>query len=84
MHITSAAMLANVLRDKRKRKGLSQNEAGKSVGIKQTTVSAFENSPEGTRLETLFKLLAALELELHVAERKSSSETTGSDWDQEW
>ncbi|WP_338134921.1 MULTISPECIES: hypothetical protein [Enterobacteriaceae] len=26
--------------------------------IKQSTVSEFENHPEGTRLDTLFKLLA--------------------------
>nr|AKN36110.1 hypothetical protein [Vibrio tasmaniensis]AKN40811.1 hypothetical protein [Vibrio sp. 1F_189] len=47
MQITSAKMLANALRDQRKAQQLTQTEAAKSVGVKQTTVSSFENAPEG-------------------------------------
>jgi len=35
----------------------------------------FENEPERTKLETLFKILAGLELELIVQPRKKSSDT---------
>ncbi|WP_232605361.1 hypothetical protein [Photobacterium phosphoreum] len=54
--------------------------------MKQTTVSAFENMPEGTKVETLFKLLAALDLELHVQPRNSNTETQNSNqqWNEEW
>ncbi|MFT4926589.1 MAG: HTH-type transcriptional regulator/antitoxin HipB [Phenylobacterium sp.] len=82
MQITSASMLANVLRDQRKNKKISQSEAAKTVGIKQTTISAFENSPESTKLATLFKLLAALDLELSVNPRSAESNT--SQWTEEW
>ncbi|MRF92847.1 transcriptional regulator, partial [Klebsiella quasipneumoniae] len=43
----------------------------------------FENNPESTKLETLFKILASLELELHVVKRgKNLSE--GKVWNKEW
>jgi len=86
MQITSAKMLANALRDQRKAQQLTQTEAAKSVGVKQTTVSSFENAPEGTKLETLFKLLAALDLELHVQPRQAEpkSDSATPQWNEEW
>ncbi|CEO40781.1 transcriptional regulator [Photobacterium kishitanii] len=86
MQITSAKMLANAVRDQRKAQNITQSDTAKLVGIKQTTVSAFENTPEGTKLDTLFKLLAALDLELHVQPRNSTAETQSSNqqWNEEW
>ncbi|KAE8177397.1 helix-turn-helix domain-containing protein [Photobacterium carnosum] len=86
MQITSAKMLANAIRDQRKAQNITQSNTAKLVGIKQTTVSAFENTPEGTKLDTLFKLLAALDLELHVQSRNSTAETQSSNqqWNEEW
>lgn len=79
-------MLANAVRDQRKRQNITQSDAAKLVGIKQTTVSAFENTPEGTKLDTLFKLLAALDLELQVQPRNSNAEIRSSNqqWNEEW
>ena len=86
MQITSAKMLANAVRDQRKAQNITQSDTAKLVGIKQTTVSAFENTPEGTKLDTLFKLLAALDLELHVQPRNSTAETQSNNqqWNEEW
>ncbi len=50
MLIHSSKELAEYLRDRRKRQKLSQAEIGDRVGIKQATISAFENNPEGTRM----------------------------------
>ena len=72
MKATSPALLAAAVRDQRKISKLTQAEAAKLVGIKQTTVSDFELRPESTKLETLFKLLSALDLELHVVKRGST------------
>lgn len=47
-------MLANAVRYQRKAQNITQSNTAKLVGIKQTTVSAFENTPEGTKLDTLF------------------------------
>ncbi|CRY54669.1 MULTISPECIES: helix-turn-helix domain-containing protein [Yersinia] len=83
MKITSAAMLANTLRNERKKSKLTQRKTAETVGLKQSTVSEFENHPDGTRLDTLFKLLAALDLELQVRPRNSNIKDNTT-WDQEW
>ncbi|MDT8878197.1 helix-turn-helix domain-containing protein [Halomonas saccharevitans] len=86
MKITSPEMLAQSLKNARKRRHLTQQVTAEQVGIKQATVSGFEHHPERSRLETLFKLLSALELELHVTERNSAEDTTSPEagWEQEW
>lgn len=66
----------------KKNKRVSQAAAADRIGIKQATVSAFENHPDGSRLDTLFKLLAALEFELHITKRGDPLGKT--QWDQEW
>jgi len=81
MRITSPDMLAQTMHNQRKGKNLSQQAAAASIGIKQATLSAFENHPDGTRLETLFKLLAALDLELHLEQRDTDA---AAQWDQKW
>ncbi|MEQ9773354.1 helix-turn-helix domain-containing protein [Pectobacterium jejuense] len=82
MKITSVGMLAHAMRDERKKRKLNQSQVAESMGIKQSTVSDFENHPEGTRLETLFKLLAALDLELHLSKRGEPQ--AGQAWSEEW
>ena len=82
MKLTSPEALAQALKNARKRQGLSQSDTANQIGVKQATVSGFENHPDGSRIETLFKLLSALNLELHVAERNKPDDESG--WDQEW
>ena len=69
MRVNSADELATVLKDSRKRQGLSQATVGESVGLKQTTVSSFEHKAANSRLDTLFRLLSALDLELEVVSK---------------
>ena len=83
MRVTSPTLLAAAVRDQRKISKLTQSEAAKQVGIKQTTVSDFELRPESTKLETLFKLLSAQDLELHVVKRGSTLDDSKV-WDREW
>ena len=83
MRITSPQTLSQALRDARIQRKLSQQATASQTGMKQTTVSAFENHPDGTRIETLFKLLSALDLELHLAKRDSEPDKSQG-WDQEW
>jgi len=83
MKITSPAALTNAVRDQRKISKMSQTQTAELIGIKQTTVSDFENKPESTKLETLFKILAALDLELHVTKRGSAPDEKKT-WNKEW
>ncbi|ART83343.1 transcriptional regulator [Oceanisphaera profunda] len=83
MKVTSAHQLSHVLQDQRKQQGQSQTLVARKVGLRQDTVSKFENTPDGTRLDTLFKLLSALDLELEVKPRGSAPNTT-EQWQEEW
>jgi HTH-type transcriptional regulator / antitoxin HipB len=92
MLIHSPTELAEFTRDHRKGLHLSQAEVSDRVGLRQETVSGFENKPESTKLATLFKLLSALDLELHVVPKVELRATHGWSaklgavqvWDQEW
>lgn len=84
MNITSAKQLSACLRDIRLAQQRSQSKVASRVGIKQDTVSSFELNPESTKLETLFKILAALELSVDIKPRNESSESPASGWKEEW
>ncbi len=81
MILHSTQELAEYIRDRRKRQKLSQAEVGDRVGIKQATISSFENNPEGTKLETLFKLISALDLELQIIPKEKAR---NQGWQEEW
>ncbi|WP_439256826.1 helix-turn-helix domain-containing protein [Lonepinella sp. BR2271] len=69
MAVTTSKMLAQVIREFRYKADLSQIDVAKRAGTKQATVSVFETNPDATKLETLFKILSGLELELIVQPR---------------
>ncbi|HZP66985.1 MAG TPA: helix-turn-helix domain-containing protein [Rudaea sp.] len=64
--------LGTILKSCRTLRRMSQEAAGSRVGIKQTTVSAIETSAASTRVETLYKLLSALELELVIRDKRTA------------
>ncbi|MGB4599986.1 MAG: helix-turn-helix domain-containing protein [Trichlorobacter sp.] len=79
--ISSPETLGQALRAERKNKGMSQNVVGHSVGMEQHTISKIEAGNPGTELNTLFRLLAALDLELTIQPRqKPALENTGDQW----
>jgi len=61
--------LGNVLRNARKAQNLTQAELATRAGIWQRTVSNIETSVSGAKADTIFDLLAALDLELHIVPR---------------
>jgi len=71
--ITSVKTLGKVLRRYRKDLGLTQGEAGAKFNLSQKTVSNLESGLAGVRLETLFKLMSALKLEMHLEPRDKES-----------
>ncbi len=75
MAITTARMLSQVIREFRYQQELSQTDVAKLAATKQATVSVFENNPESTKLDTLFKILTALELEVVVQPRHKKTST---------
>ena len=61
--------LGHAIRQARKAKKLTQKELASMSGIWQETISKIENGGGGTKLETIFDLIAALDLEITVSER---------------
>ena len=82
MYITTPEQLAVAVRRARREQNMTQKRISDLVGVKQATVSAFENHPEATQIETLFKILSALELHLIVEPRDQPHNASG--WTEEW
>lgn len=82
MLIHSPQALAELAYSQRKRNQLSQTQATSKVGLKQTTLSRFETKPEGTQLATLFRILSALDLEMHIIPKSKAQNSTR--WKEEW
>ena len=68
--------LGQILRGYRKQKRLSQKETGDRVGLLPKTISGLEIEPGRASLESLFKLLSALDLELVVQDKAGRQEST--------
>ena len=87
MKVTNSKQLSAYLKDIRQTRKLSQEKVACKVGIRQDTVSSFERNADATKLETLFKILSALELELVIQPRNSPpgvAEENGGGWKEEW
>jgi HTH-type transcriptional regulator/antitoxin HipB len=77
------AQLGPILRSIRAERGLTQQNAGGKVGLKQSTVSAIEGDSGHASVDTLYKLLSALGLELVVRDKPSDHGRSGAH-KQEW
>jgi len=81
MKIHSSQDLAAYVITHRQEKKLTQATLADRVGLKQSTVSAFENKPDSTRLDTLFRILSASGLELQVLKKdQTQSQDLVEDW----
>lgn len=79
--LISPQSLGQAIRDKRKQQRLSQKALGLRVGMGQPTVSKVEGGKPGTELDTVFRLLSALDLDLFLQERHPQAvQTQGDDW----
>lgn len=67
--IYSPKQLADTMLLIRQKNGWTQSELAKKVGIKQATISNFENNPNKTTLSTFFKLVQAMDLTLRIQEK---------------
>lgn len=84
--IYSPVQLANYLKLTRQKNNWTQSELARKIGIKQATVSNFENNPDNITLTTFFKLLQALELTMVLYEKCETVEDSTSiqQQDVEW
>lgn len=61
--------IGTALRNARRDQKLSQQALATKSGVWQETISKIENGSPGTRMETIFDLFAALNLEIEITHR---------------
>jgi len=81
--IYSPKQLADIMLLTRQKNGWTQSELAKKVGIKQATISNFENNPNKTTLSTFFKLAQAMDLTLSIQEKAQVTSLDDND-DESW
>jgi len=70
--VRTTRQLANSIRVRRRKLGLTQVQLAANIGVRQKTLSDIENA-KSARLDTLLRILAVLDLELLIRERTKSS-----------
>ena len=75
--IKTPSQLGAVLKGFRRDRKLTQADVGAAVGLPQNAISEIESAPDRSSLARVFKLLAALELDLVVRPRQPDKR---SDW----
>ena len=81
--IYSPKQLADMMLLIRQKNGWTQSELAKKVGIKQATISNFENNPNKATLSTFFKLVQAMNLTLSIQEKTQAASPDEND-DESW
>ena len=84
MIIRGPEELSFYVRNQRKAQKRSQSTIGDSVGLKQSTISEFENKSNASRIETLFRILSATDLEIHLLPKGEEMMKEYDKWDKEW
>lgn len=78
--VYSPKQLADLMLLIRQKNNWTQTDLAKRVGIKQATISNFENNPDKTTLSTFFKLLQAMDLTLEVVSKSTTQNSNDEDW----
>lgn len=75
--VRSPKQLGAIIHDARATRKLTQQALADLVGTGQKTVSRIEGGQPGTKLETLFRILAALDLDLRLGARSKGGTDLG-------
>ncbi|ACT60848.1 helix-turn-helix domain-containing protein [Hirschia baltica] len=71
--IRSPRNVGDAIRKIRLEKGLTQTELAARVNVRQATISKLESGEPATRLSTLFDVLMALDMDLHIMPKPNST-----------
>lgn len=80
--ITNAAQVAEILRGRRKARGISQQQLADKLGISQSRLSAIEAGSSALTLDRLIVLANVLDLQLVLQDKadKPSKSRPSADW----
>ena len=76
--VHTPTQLGRVLRGQRETLKLTQRQAAADVGLLPKTISRLERDPSTSAIDSLFKLLSALQLELVLQPKPPRA--TGREW----
>lgn len=79
--ITSPLSLGHTLKTIRLEKKLTQKDFSDLIGVRQATVSLIERHPEKVTIETLFKVMSVLNVQMTLSDRR---QTISSTWNGKW
>ncbi|WP_208354178.1 helix-turn-helix domain-containing protein [Pseudaestuariivita rosea] len=71
--------VGHAIREARKAQKLTQKDLAIRSGVWQETISKIENGLSGTKLETIFDILSALQLEVTIHNRSKGSSASLED-----
>lgn len=74
--VTSPEALGAAIKMQRNLKKLTQTDAGRQFKLAQSTLSDVERGNPNTHIDTIFRILAALDLELMVCSKSDNNEIT--------
>ena len=75
--VRTAGQLTSLLRSFRSRRGMGQSEIAGNLGTTQQEISRLERDPAATSVGRLMKVLAVLEVDLVLRDRKGEPELPG-------
>ncbi|HEY6727566.1 MAG TPA: helix-turn-helix transcriptional regulator [Polyangiaceae bacterium] len=75
--VTTPGQVADILRQRRRSRGLSQTDVAFKLGLSQARVSAIESKPASLTLERLIALASVLDLEVVLRDRSTKRSTAG-------
>jgi HTH-type transcriptional regulator/antitoxin HipB len=78
--ITTPAQLGEVLRGRRKARGMSQGELSAKLNIGQSRLSTLESDPAALTLERLLTIASLLGLEIVIQDKATTSARRKPEW----
>ncbi len=79
-NIKTPLQLSVALKSRRKELKLTQKEAAELVGLLPKTISLLENSPMTASLDSLYKYLSALNIEIMLETHDKDDNKVKTDW----
>ncbi len=64
------SQLGALIQSARLRHNMTQQQLASLIGKHQKTISAIENGSDGTKLDTLLRVIATLDLDLQIVPRR--------------
>lgn len=65
--------IGNLIQRTRRKWGMSQSDLGNRTGLRQSTISLIEQGNAATKIGTVLKVLAALDLEFRITPRSKTA-----------